>query len=168
MLEKYNLIERTLAGVALLVLILAGGLQVLFRYVFHVPIAWAEELIIFCSIWSVYLGASAATNEGKHIMVGIIVDNLPPKPKFFISLISQCLWLLCSAGLVITGWMSAYSVFLRGAKTVGGKFPYWVAMIAVVVGMALMSLRVLSMIALTLKTGGRSVSETRPEEGPGL
>ena len=149
--EKYNSIEKTIAGCIMLVLIFTGFAQVILRFVFKAPLAWAEELIIFCSIWSVYIGSSAAANEGKHVMVAMLVDHLPRIPQMIVKVFSQLLWFGCCIALTITGWQSAYDSFLRGSKTLGGGFPYWTAMIAVPIGMALMSVRVIISIYKTIR-----------------
>ena len=158
--QKYNQIEKTVAGLVLLLLILTGFTQVILRFVFQAPLAWAEELIIFCSVWAVYIGSSSAANEGKHIMVSMLVDLLPGKLQTVVKIVSQLLWLLCCIGLTITSWDTMRSTFLRGTATVGGGFPYWVAQIAVPVGMALMSVRVVVAIAKTL----RGISDTPSAE----
>lgn len=149
--KLYDKIEKTISGIILFVLVIAGFAQVLLRYIFKVPLAWAEELIIFSSIWCVYLGSSTAAKEGKHIQVAMLLDHLPEKTRKIMDIISKLIWLVCSVMLTITGWNSAYSVILRGTKTVGGKFPYWIAMIAIPIGMGLMSIRVLIMIINSIR-----------------
>jgi TRAP-type C4-dicarboxylate transport system permease small subunit len=52
-------------------------LQVLFRYVFHLPLFWTEETARYCLIWASMLGAGCALRSGQHIAVSYMVDRLP-------------------------------------------------------------------------------------------
>lgn len=52
-------------------------LQVLFRYVFHLPLFWTEETARYCLIWASMLGAGCALRGGQHIAVSYMVDRLP-------------------------------------------------------------------------------------------
>lgn len=69
-------------GEVLLVLFLSAltivvFLQVLFRYVFHLPLFWTEETARYCLIWASMLGAGYALRHGQHIAVTYVVDRLP-------------------------------------------------------------------------------------------
>ena len=65
-------------------LLLAGtvGLmtvQVILRFGFNSPKAWAEEVVRYLFVWSVYLGAIMALIRGKHIRVTFLSDILGPR-----------------------------------------------------------------------------------------
>jgi TRAP-type C4-dicarboxylate transport system permease small subunit len=71
-------------GEVLLVLFLSAltivvFLQVLFRYVFHLPLFWTEETARYCLIWASMLGAGYALRHGQHIAVTYVVDRLPER-----------------------------------------------------------------------------------------
>jgi len=65
-------LEYYLIAVLFTLLILVCFLQVLFRFVLSLPLAWTEELSRYLFILLVYVGASAAAGEGKHVRVEII------------------------------------------------------------------------------------------------
>ena len=60
-------LEYYLTAVLFTLLILVCFLQVLFRFVLSLPLAWTEELSRYLFILLVYVGASAAAGEGKHV-----------------------------------------------------------------------------------------------------
>lgn len=72
-------LEYYLIAVLFTLLILVCFLQVLFRFVLSLPLAWTEELSRYLFILLVYVGASAAAGEGKHVRVEIIDSVLPAK-----------------------------------------------------------------------------------------
>jgi TRAP-type C4-dicarboxylate transport system permease small subunit len=102
-------------------------------------------------IWVAYLGASAATNERKHIIVSMFVDLLPKRLRIGFTIFSQILWFACSLVMCYLSCQTTANYMLRGAVTLGGKYPYWVASIVIPLGMALMAIRVLVLIAYTLR-----------------
>ncbi len=62
-LDKYIAIGTLSCTILLL------GVQVFSRYVFKLPIAWAEEISRFAFVWAVYMGVSMAARSNEHIRV---------------------------------------------------------------------------------------------------
>ena len=149
--EGYNRLEKTAVALIMCLLIAMGFAQVVCRFVLKVSVAWTEELLTFCMVWVAYLGASAATNERKHIMVSMFVDLLPKPLRTGVTVLSQLLWLGCAAVMAYLGWSTTMNYLSRGAVTLGGKYPYWVAAVVIPLGMALMAVRVVVLIAHTLR-----------------
>ncbi len=154
--EGFNRFEKVVLGVIMCMLIIMGFVQVLFRFVLEMSLAWAVELMTFLMIWVAYLGASAATNERKHIIVSMFVDLLPKRLRIGFTVFSQILWLACSIAMAYLGWDITMNYIDRGAVTLGGQYPYWCASIAIPISMALMAIRVVVLIVHTLR-GERDV-----------
>jgi TRAP-type C4-dicarboxylate transport system permease small subunit len=72
---------ETVALVAFLAVILATLLQVLTRYVLHVPLPWTEELARTLFVASMMIGIALATRRGEHIVVDFLFLKLPPRGK---------------------------------------------------------------------------------------
>jgi TRAP-type C4-dicarboxylate transport system permease small subunit len=65
-----------------LIIFLAGMtvvvfLEVIFRYVLHLPLFWTEELARYCLVWTSLLGAAVALKRGEHIAVTFFLERLP-------------------------------------------------------------------------------------------
>jgi len=157
--EGYNRFEKVVLGLIMCLLIIMGFTQVICRFVLHIPLAWAEELLTFCMVWVAYLGASAATNERKHIIVSMFVDLLPKPLRIGFTIFSQILWLGCAIVMAYLGWNTTMNYIKRGAVTLGGKYPYWVASIVIPLGMILMAIRVIILIVHTLRGERDTISQ---------
>lgn len=76
MLMKLNkfiyTIEKYLLAVVMYGLVAVLFINVLFRFVFFIPSAWADELARFTFVWLVFLGASAAMYNWEHIDINLI------------------------------------------------------------------------------------------------
>lgn len=72
-------LDQHLAVISLSITILLLGTQVVSRYVFNFPIAWAEEISRFTFVWAVYMGVSVAARQNEHIRVVAHLKLLFPK-----------------------------------------------------------------------------------------
>lgn len=65
-------IEKYLLAFIMFALVGILFINVLFRFIFFIPSAWADELARFTFIWLVFLGASAAMYNWEHIDINLI------------------------------------------------------------------------------------------------
>ena len=54
---------------------------VIARYVFSVPLIWAEETVRYSFTWLAFLSAAAAMKHGGHIAIELIAAALPAGPE---------------------------------------------------------------------------------------
>ena len=164
--QIYNQIERAILGLILIVLIIMGFVSVICRFVLRVPLAWAEEFMLFCMVWIAYLGASAAANERKHVRVGLFVGLMPKPVQKAVSLLADVLWVVCAMFLIYLGYIVTSGYIAHKAASLGGGYPYWIASISIPVGMILMTIRVILAMVDTIrgKSDERSIEEIIKEE----
>jgi TRAP-type C4-dicarboxylate transport system permease small subunit len=68
----------TVAAASLLCIVAINGANVIARYLFGSPFSWAEELMLFLMILSVFTGAIAVTWRNMHIRIDTFIDYAPP------------------------------------------------------------------------------------------
>jgi len=54
-------------------------LEVLFRYVVHVPLAWSEEFAMFVFQWCSFIGAAIAIRHRSHFSLDLVTKRLPDR-----------------------------------------------------------------------------------------
>lgn len=94
-----------LAAVAVIIV-----LEVILRYVFDTGLAWAPEVAGFCMVWMVYMGAALGVKERFHIRIFVGVMALPRRPRLFLVVLSDFIWLVFNVAML---WYSV--VFLNSA-----------------------------------------------------
>lgn len=94
-------LEITVAGVAMVVAVLATFMNVICRYCFNKPIYQAEEIATTAFVWLVFIGASACFKEGAHVGIDCIVNMLPEKIHAAVKVITDIL-------LIVFNLMMAY------------------------------------------------------------
>ena len=102
LLDRY--FEEAVCAVLLCILMSFLIIQVVLRYVFHMSLAWNEELTRFAFVWFIYLGASMGVQREGHIRVLTFLALLPGGfLKTAVLLISDLLWF---AFMAVVFWFS--------------------------------------------------------------
>jgi TRAP-type C4-dicarboxylate transport system permease small subunit len=130
---------------ALLILMLAlmvslAAAQILLRNFFDISIFGADQVLRLLVLWVAFLGAVAASREGKHIHVDAIARWLPGRIKSGVVALTDLFTL--SVCLVLV-WQSVR--FMQSAHESGemvfGSLPVWAAVIILPLGFTLIALR---------------------------
>ena len=74
-------------GVLILVGIAINFANVVGRYVFLAPVIWAEEIMIYIMVWTVFVGAVLVTWDGRHLKMDFFSIKLPSPWKEGLNLI---------------------------------------------------------------------------------
>jgi TRAP-type C4-dicarboxylate transport system permease small subunit len=103
-LEKMSLfidkIVRLFIGCVLFVMLFLVVTQVLLRYIFHMPLAWTDEVSRYLMTWLVFIGSCVASRECSHLGVTIIFDKMNSRVKAYLTLLINVL--VCGfLGLVV-------------------------------------------------------------------
>lgn len=84
------------------------AVQVILRFGFNAPQAWAEEVDRYLFVWSVYLGSIIATAKGTHIRVLFVVEWAGPKFDEFSNLLGRIISILSFALVAYYGFGLAW------------------------------------------------------------
>lgn len=119
--------------------------QVIARYVFDSSFSWSEEISRYLFIWMIYLGVSYAVKQDKHIKVDTLValDILPTVGKKIITVIADIIFLVFAILIAKIGFSVAALIGRRGQITGATELPMWLVYIAVPLGYALCSIRLI-------------------------
>ena len=103
--------------VALIILLAAMAvvvfLQVLFRYIIHLPLFWTEEFARYCLVWASLLGAAVALKRGEHIAVTFFLDNFPKRAARALTVVAQISVILI---LAVMAWGGIKLVLVTSAQ----------------------------------------------------
>ena len=88
-----NRIEEYVCVALLAVMSVAVLGQVLFRYVFAVPLSWTEELARYCLIWLTFMAGAMCIRSNSHFVIELLLEKLPVAPRLLLQVL-----ILCSVG----------------------------------------------------------------------
>jgi TRAP-type C4-dicarboxylate transport system permease small subunit len=103
--KRLILLQHAISVLILFALLALIFIQVLLRYVFHLPLMGIEELMLFPIIWLYMLGAANASEERSHIVVDI-ADVFIKNQKFL-----QIMHFIKNLVVVVIGVILTYWVF---------------------------------------------------------
>lgn len=98
---------RSVAGILLLVMTVAVVVQVLFRYVFNVPLSWTDEAARFLMIYMTYLCLPFVYLADKNIamtFVTEIVEKKAPRVFALLGLVAHISAIIVFAVWIKFGW----------------------------------------------------------------
>lgn len=78
MKKAFNIVFKIFeyfSALTLAVMVLLMFMQVLFRFVFHSPLAWTEELARYTFIWSTFIASFVAAVKGEHVALGMLQEH---------------------------------------------------------------------------------------------
>ena len=82
-------IEEIIAVTALAVMMCAIFFNVIMRYLFRNPTAWADELAMICMAYVTFVGGAVAYKHNLHFGIDFLVDKMPYKVQMAIRRITN-------------------------------------------------------------------------------
>ena len=79
--DAFCKVEKTITWIAFAIMLGLLLIQVFCRYLFEMPLAWAEEMVRYTYIAVSFLGAAVALRERTHISIDILPSILENKIK---------------------------------------------------------------------------------------
>ena len=124
--------------------------NVVARYLFGYALFWAEEVMVFLTIWGVFIGVAAAAYDRAHLNMDLF--SLSFKGKFLALLNASLVAVLlaCCVFMIVQSWQVVTLFYQGGVTSVSAGVPKWIAHPALPVGFALMALAVLARLPLYL------------------
>src|SRR3954468_15849276 len=95
---------RVIVGTAIFVSIAINFANIAGRYLFSEPVVWAEEILSYLMVWSVFLGAVLVTWEGRHIKMDLISARIPPPASVVLNVITVVVFAAVCVFMIVQSW----------------------------------------------------------------
>ena len=133
-------IPYVIAGTLLLAAIAINFANVVGRYLFSAPIAWAEEGLIDILVWGVFIAAGSISYAGNHLSMDFFTAKARAPYRAFLGALVVFLTVTCAA-FVVTQTLQIVTLYYRsGEVSMGAHIPLVYTHSAVLVGFVLMGL----------------------------
>jgi TRAP-type C4-dicarboxylate transport system permease small subunit len=141
-----------MSGIALAGIVVINGANVVGRYGFGRPLAWAEEAMVYLMVLALFAGGAAACWNNAHVRIDALATLLPDgasKPAALVVAIvaAAVLMIVAGGGFEVVSLLHAY-----GQRSDALALPIWIPQSAIVGGLALGSLLILMRVVLNLGT----------------
>ncbi len=158
LLKIFNNIEKVVAVNVFILLIILGFLQVVFRFFLNFSLDWTEELSRFGFILLVYISASLAVTEDRHVRVEAIDMILKGNAKIYMRIFTEIIWLIVGLIVVVTGFQVAADALAVGQTSPALLLPMGYVYLIIPVTFLMMSIRVIQKIVERVRSLRKGVS----------
>jgi TRAP-type C4-dicarboxylate transport system permease small subunit len=134
---------RVIVGAAIFVSIAINFANIAGRYLFSEPVIWAEEILSYLMVWSVFLGAVLVTWEGRHIKMDLISARMRPPASRILNAITVAVFAAVCAFMVFQSWTVVSMAREIDQRSVAAEIPMALAHAGVLLGFVGMLLAVL-------------------------
>ena len=135
-----DFISRTctlIAASSLAVIVCINAANVFCRYFFLSPFTWAEELMLFLMILTVFTGAASVTWRQEHIRIEAFVNRLSPQHQNWAVAAAALVALVALSTVIITGYSVVNMLYRFDQRSDALEFPMWIAQTSVPAGLGL-------------------------------
>ena len=133
-------IPHVLSGALFLVAVVLNFVNVIGRYVFGMPVFWAEEALTFTVIWIVFLVAGTITYRGAHLNMDLVYSRMPAGLQRVVRIAIALALIVCTIYTAIQSWTVVELHYMTGGVTAGTNIPLVIPHSALLFGFSFMAL----------------------------
>ncbi len=133
-------VPHVLSGTLFLIAVVLNIVNVIGRYVFGLPVFWAEEALTFTVIWIVFLVAGAITYRGAHLNMDLVFSRLPPDLQRVVRIAIALALIVCTVYTAVLSWRVVKIHYLTSGVTAGTNIPLVIPHSALLFGFSFMAL----------------------------
>lgn len=131
-----------LSGVAMMMMMIAGSMDIIGTNVFALPVPAAFEFMATMMVVVVFFAMPLAQARRAHIRVEVIYNYMPGFLQYIMDIIQYGLTCIFFGLIAFFGWKAAALGFAQGEYASGIiNFPIWPARFALAIGTSLMALQ---------------------------
>lgn len=143
LLRAWEQVERIVVGLLGGIALVLSAFEIVTRYLFpaYAP-DWGEEVIVYVTMWGVFLAGSALVGENRHVRADLLVRLLTPGGQRLTELFNGLAGLLFTGVLAWYGWeVVEFAIDMEETSISSLRFPIAWYYACLPLGMALMCLR---------------------------
>ena len=152
----------TLAGLAVLAIVVLITYDVAMRFFFEQPQLFVDEVASFLELFVIFGGLAYTFRTGGHVRVDLLTGRLPGRARGWLRAGGLVLGLAFLAIVIWTTAQSALTAYRYGRVSAVMLYPLWAPMALIPLGLALLACVMLVALGAQL----RAMRTPRPDELP--
>lgn len=135
-------VPRIIIGSMILIGIAINFGNVVGRYLFLSPIIWAEEIMIYIMVWTVFIGAILVSFDGQHLKMDVFSVMLPSPFKEIINFIATTSVLAVCVFVIPNNWTVVKLMWNNDQRSVVAEVPMVIPHFALLFGFVMIFIAV--------------------------
>jgi TRAP-type C4-dicarboxylate transport system permease small subunit len=116
-------VPYVLSGTLFLMAVVLNIVNVIGRYVFGMPVFWAEEALTFTVIWIVFLVVGTITYRGAHLNMDLLYSRMPSVMQLVIRIAIALALIVCAVYTAMLSWSVVKLHYMTSGVTAGTNIP---------------------------------------------
>ena len=116
-------VPYVLSGTLFLMAVVLNIVNVIGRYVFGMPVFWAEEALTFTVIWIVFLVVGTITYRGAHLNMDLLYSRMPSVLQLVIRIAIALALIVCAVYTAMLSWSVVKLHYMTSGVTAGTNIP---------------------------------------------
>lgn len=145
--------EEVLGAVLLSLMALLAFANVVTRYIFHLPLAFTEELEVNALVWLTLLGTASAFRRRRHLRMLFLQDKFSRPVRCWLN---KCIALLGIGLFSVLGYLGYQQILEEKFLEITSEslnLPQWMYTICIPIGCLLIVIRILEISYIDWKEG---------------
>jgi TRAP-type C4-dicarboxylate transport system permease small subunit len=158
----------TLAGIAVLAVVVLITYDVAMRFFFEQPQLFVDEVASFLELFVIFGGLAYTFRTGGHVRVDLLTGRLPGRARASLRVAALVLGLVFLGVVIWTTAQSAITAYRYGRVSAVMLYPLWAPMALIPLGLALLAVVMLVALGAQLRVlRGPRPDEVAPPESTG-
>jgi TRAP-type C4-dicarboxylate transport system permease small subunit len=136
-------VPRFIIGVLILAGIAINFANVIGRYLFLAPVIWAEEIMIYIMVWTVFVGAVLVTWDGRHLKMDFFSIMLPSPWKETMNVTATIAFVVACIFVIPQNAVVVDMMQTNDQRSVVAEIPMVIPHFAILLGFGLMFFAIL-------------------------
>ena len=132
-------IPHVVCGTLFLLAVVLNFVNVIGRYVFGLPIFWAEETLTFTVVWIVFLMVGSITYRGAHLNMDLVYSRMPTALQHVVRIAIALALIVCTVYTAAQSWKVVKLHYLTHGMTAGTNIPLVIPHSALLFGFSFMA-----------------------------
>lgn len=128
------LVSRAIVGSIIFASIAIDFANIVGRFAFRAPLLWAEEVLVFMMVWSVFIGAILVTLEGRHIRMDLLSVRLPSPAREIVQFIAAATFLGVCGFFAVQAASVTWLMYAADQRSLAAEIPVFIAHAALLAG----------------------------------
>lgn len=138
----FSTVPEWILGALILAGIAINFAGVVSRYAFGKAIFWSEEVLVFMTIWGVFVGLAAIAYRGEHLNMDLFYTRIDGIWKLLLNALIALTVLACCGFMVAQSWQIVSLFAQTGQVSITAGIPKAIPHAALLVGFLLTALAV--------------------------
>jgi TRAP-type C4-dicarboxylate transport system permease small subunit len=124
--DRFSNLALGLAAAALFLVVAFNAINVILRYFFSFSVSWAQEAMLYLTIFGVYMGAIAVAWQQGHIRIDAILSLAPPAWHGVLNAVSTLVLTVVLIPVVFASFQVVALLFEVDERSDALQIPMWI------------------------------------------